>query len=398
MEITSLNNEKSKTKIASSFGTECGRLIRIVVLCFIGFLVLQLVVLPYGYIDIHGLPVINLNRFTVDECYDFLGDMAVTRAYAYAGKDREGGWSYIDKQGNPLTGIDSMWPAAFSDGLARVKAKELFGFVDKKGVYVIPPQFVEAGDFSEGLAAVLVDKKWGYIDRTGKVVIQPQFDLVHQFKEDRAGVKLGSKMGYVDKTGKVVIPATYSVVAPFCEGVGLAWGSEKLVYLDRNGRILHENKQSEPAVDVFSGYSSLMVQPYGGIIWNTPESFSDGLALTGVDGKYGYMDKSFKMVIPAQFDFAFRFSGERALVYDATTRRYGFIDRSGKQITGFKYERASDLGEDGLALVRESAAWNPLGLYGYIDKSGAYKIWPLFRQASPFSCGRARVGEYLQSS
>jgi len=32
-------------------------------------------------------------------------------------------------------------------------------------------------------------------------------------------------------------------------------------------------------------------------------------------------------------------------------------------------------------------------LFGYIDSSGAYKIWPVFQKASPFSDGFALVGE-----
>ncbi|HAA27993.1 MAG TPA: hypothetical protein DCE56_10440 [Cyanobacteria bacterium UBA8553] len=54
---------------------------------------------------------------------------------------------------------------------------------------VIPPQFAQADSFSEGLARVKIGNKWGYIDKKGKLVIQPQFDEAASFSEGLALVK-----------------------------------------------------------------------------------------------------------------------------------------------------------------------------------------------------------------
>ena len=54
-----------------------------------------------------------------------------------------------------------------------------WGYIDRKGIVVINPQFECADPFSEGLAAVTIKDgnvyKYGYIDITGKFVIAPQF-------------------------------------------------------------------------------------------------------------------------------------------------------------------------------------------------------------------------------
>jgi len=42
---------------------------------------------------------------------------------------------------------------SFSNALAAVKIGKEWGFVDKKGSYVINPQFVDAHSFMDGLAA-----------------------------------------------------------------------------------------------------------------------------------------------------------------------------------------------------------------------------------------------------
>ena len=56
-------------------------------------------------------------------------------------------------------------------------------------LFAIPPQFEEADSFSEGLARVKSGNKWGYIDKTGKLVIQPQLDEANSFSEGVALVR-----------------------------------------------------------------------------------------------------------------------------------------------------------------------------------------------------------------
>jgi len=101
---------------------------------------------------------------------------------------------------------------------------EKWGFIDKKGKFVINPQFgdivpevarvlpayysyglsSECG-FSEGLAAVEVVEGWGYVNKEGKFIINPQFDDAMPFSEGLAGVKIGGNFGFIDKSGKYVI-------------------------------------------------------------------------------------------------------------------------------------------------------------------------------------------------
>ncbi len=100
--------------------------------------------------------------------------------------------------------------------------KGKYGYRDKTGEFVIPPQFDYAGEFSEGLAVVGLGKfpatKWGYIDRAGKVVIPAQFDGAHDFSEGMAAVGLGGKLGYIDRTGKLVVPPQFDEAQKFSGG------------------------------------------------------------------------------------------------------------------------------------------------------------------------------------
>jgi uncharacterized lipoprotein YddW (UPF0748 family) len=64
-----------------------------------------------------------------------------------------------------------------------------FQYIPGMEFVVIPPQFEQADAFSEGLARVKIGEKWGYIDKTGKQVIQPQLDEANSFSEGHALVR-----------------------------------------------------------------------------------------------------------------------------------------------------------------------------------------------------------------
>ena len=65
--------------------------------------------------------------------------------------------------------------------------------------------------------------------------------------------------------------------------------------------------------------------------FNSARSFSEGLACTGMgeypDTKYGYIDRTSRIVIPPQFDHGHNFSDGFALV--KLEGRWGVIDING---------------------------------------------------------------------
>ena len=103
-----------------------------------------------------------------------------------------------------------------------VKKNGKWGYIDRSGKIIIPPQFDYAWFFSEGLAPVKIGRKWGYIDKSGKIVIEPRFDWAESFSEGLAGVCIGNCLpaiergymkfrgvylgywGYIDKSGKYI--------------------------------------------------------------------------------------------------------------------------------------------------------------------------------------------------
>jgi hypothetical protein len=249
--------------------------------------------------------------------------------------------------------IDAMRGALgdFHEGLARVKIYSgafqwRFGFIDKTGKYAIKPQFSSAGDFSEGLAMVKATQSGfhGYIRKDGTVAIKPEYDNGAPFRDGLAAVYSKEKYGYVDKLGNVVIELRFDQAGSFSEG-------------------LAKFGVRDPGREA-TGF-------YGGSL--------DKLVFAG---KWGYIDKTGKAVVGAQFDAAGDFSEGLAAVKRGEL--WGFIDKTGKLVIAPQFDNADSFSE-GLAAVGKGGRW------GYVDKAGRMAIGFHFDDAYGFTAGLAMV-------
>jgi len=89
-------------------------------------------------------------------------------------------------------------------------------------------------------------------------------------------------------------------------------------------------------------YSSPWSQFVRQEVWGEDErpQFSNGLAAKERRGKWGYINRQGKTVIPARYDWADRFYGKTAVVRQGWNNEalYALIDKSGKLLTTFKYK------------------------------------------------------------
>lgn len=128
-----------------------------------------------------------------------------------------------------------------------------------------------------------------------------------------------------------------------------------------------------------------------------------------VDGKYGYIDRTGKIIVAPKYDVSHDFSEGLAVVGmkitdgKAASIQYGYIDTSGKEVIPLQFPFACSF-SDGLAAVRIDGKW------GFINKTGQLTIKPVFQHAESFYDGRAlavdsegkkgfinKAGEYVYS-
>jgi hypothetical protein len=109
--------------------------------------------------------------------------------------------------------------------------------------------------------------------------------------------------------------------------------------------------------------------------------------------KYGFVDKTGKEIISPKYGDADSFCEGLAPV--CADGKWGFVDKTGKEVITFKYDDAGSFSE-GLALVAtgEIVDCFPDYKYGFVDKKGKEVIPPKYDGAEPFCEGLAVVGLY----
>ena len=117
-------------------------------------------------------------------------------------------------------------------------------------------------------------------------------------------------------------------------------------------------------------------------IYDDVRSFSEGLAHVQLNDKWGFIDKTGKEIILFKYDDAEDFSEGLAPV--ELNFKWGFIDKTGKEVIPLKYDNAYSFSED-LDLVKLNGKW------GFIDKTGKIVIPFKYDDAGNFSEGLAPV-------
>ncbi|MDR1341585.1 MAG: WG repeat-containing protein [Prevotellaceae bacterium] len=266
---------------------------------------------------------------------------------------------------------------SFSEGLAAVVKNGKYGYINKSGKEAVPCVYTGGSSFSEGLAAVVKDGKYGYINKSGKELIPCVYTGAGNFSNGFAEVKHGEKIGIIDRKGKEI-----------CPGYDKVYLLERLYYttsLDGNIAVIDEQGKIIP----LNGYNYIKK------IKNTNDLILVGVEQSQDEVLWGFMDMATKKeIIPCIYEIPDHFISDyycfvsEGLIFSVgKNSKYGLIDKTGKQLTPFKYRYIGDLSEE-RALV-----WTETGA-GYIDKTGREIIPCMYEDASPFSEGLACVQKH----
>lgn len=218
-----------------------------------------------------------------------------------------------------------------------------YGFKDSTGRIVVPLKYdyahVYCCVYGNNIAIVNIGGKmkanhnfdggkWGLIDKTGKEITPLRYDRIEDTSEDGARVAIGLK----DTSGTLVVSENgNSKSFDFACKIGGKWG-----FIDTTGKEITPLK-------------------YDWIFW----CFRDGAAPMGIGGKWTVVPS-----IAEQFnEFGNSHSVYTTPVPNYVGGKYGFIDKTGKEIVPLIYDDVDNF-HNGKAYVK-------LGERGfYIDKNG----------------------------
>ena len=322
----------------------------------------------WGYVDKTGKYIINAqfeDAFNFSEGlalfqsndgkYGFIsedGKYAINPIYKYATSFSEGlacvvmengKPQFINKENKILFTVDKAdFCSAFSEGMARIRAKDKWGYIDKEGKVVISPIYDDANNFKDGLALVAKtdektkEKLWGFIDKSGAVKIN------FQFVEDKEKIWCE--------------PNSFREGLAFVSSDGKQWGC-----IDKNGKY-QINPQFEGRNWGFGG-------------------FKNGISVVAQGESFGYIDKNGKYIINPQFKNANNFSANGLAAVQNSDGKWGFINKEGKYEINPQFEEIATGFFGDVAFVKSSDK------YGIIDKKGLYVINPQFDDVKLYDIG-----------
>ncbi len=238
-----------------------------------------------------------------------------------------------------------------------------------------------------GLVACKRTVKVGLIDTTGKIVIEPQFKAVRLLRSEdlccpskplvhwdpKPHYFVGFKFDYIFQTedgsiyvivdGKCNLVDTLTIpkfdaILRFTDTLACVEINGKYGFIDTTGKIV--------------------VEPQFDDIWD----IGNGFFVVEVNNKDGVLNKSGQIVIEPQFDNVYDFHEGLACV--KVDEKFGFIDTTGKIVIEPQFDSRGEFHE-GLARVKVD------GKYGFIDTTGKIVIEPQFDDARCFSDGLAIV-------
>jgi len=185
--------------------------------------------------------------------------------------------------------------------------------------------------------------KWGYITKKGSWIVEPICDIGRFPSEGYLIVEQDLMLKYYDIINKRFITTPYNFGNTFNEGLSCV-----------------------------------------SIIDDTLVQYIANIGLEN-EGKWGYLNKKLKEVIPLKFDLAYSFSNDYAVVFK--NHKYGFIDKRGNLRIKYQFNAVTDFVDNRAGARKDS-------LYGIIDKNGNWIKKPIYDRLFNYSYKMAVASFY----
>ncbi|MGE5678472.1 MAG: WG repeat-containing protein, partial [Pseudomonadota bacterium] len=299
----------------------------------------------WGYIDENG-------KFIIEPVYESAADFQVNGT---AEVSLNGQWKLIDKSGKSLMESQYLYTSPFSEEAAVITDDAGQSYIMNNKGQILFNTHGSIGELADGMAAFSKDADdgkslWGYINSEGKVVIEPQFEWAQKFSDGKAVVRLSEGVfEIIDKEGKLSKLINNDNISNLSEGAfvytaAAGEGTRKYGYMTVDGEVMLEAVYSEA------------------------QKFEDGLAIVNaaVDygNEYGVINKDGEFVIPAKYsqitylkNGIYTVPEAQDYYFDSMFMKKALFDKTGKQLTEFKYYNLERLDDDMISASDETKTY-----------------------------------------
>ena len=252
---------------------------------------------------------------------------------------------------------------------------EGYGYINKRGEFVIPPVYKNAKPFAQnGLAAVETEKGWTYINTKNEIVMHEYYDAAESFgtMDYTVVTSQDGKQMLINSQGQVHFDENYTYDDLFNVYMDPAYQPEYVTFVFNvipNRRDLAGIYVKEYGIHLLESRDSEFIYYSEGMV-----SFFD--PHNSEDGNFVFYNLATGELLDTYYDFAGKFASNglglvgRYLYKDefsgisvAEPMVYGYINKRGDEIIPLKYENAFNFDSSGLAAVKND-------YWGYIDEKG----------------------------
>jgi hypothetical protein len=258
-----------------------------------------------------------------------------------------------------------------------IKKKRDYGIFDLKGKVILPATYddYESKDnylfFSkQNSYALYIPGKKPIVD-CSYIEVKDGLIKVNKGGTQQNGQLQGGLFGLYGMDTKVILPAEYELITDFSDGLACVVKNGKFGFIDRTGKFVVPMNYNFVIEGRFS--DGLATVNIGGS--NDPQK-----GFTG--GKWGLINKTGEIVIPVEYEGAGLYGSGIVPVRKGAS--VGAIDITGKTVIPFEYQ---DLGtfNNGISFYRSD------NMYGFIDNTGKKICSNIWQYAGNFEDGLAIV-------
>ena len=275
-----------------------------------------------------------------------------------------------------------------------VKYENKYGFIDKKGNWIIEPKFDSLGIFYNGYATCYRNNKMGKIDFKGNLIIDYKFDFIGNFENGLALVIINDSVNYIDLDGNLISSINFWDGESFSCGLAPIQPEEdeKWGYINSTGNLITklvydyagDFKGNKANVEI--GEQEFIIDKDFNIIdtIETKSQIKKFPLIGNSDGNtLGKLNSRGDTIMAMHYkSFGYR---QGDIFWFNNGEYYGLADTTGRIITKNKYEYLSYFSDNGLAIARL------YGKYGFVDKKNKTVINFQFQDSHGFKYGLAAV-------